>query len=78
MMTIEPDINLIKLAEPIELGNLSKFTPVCVSKMSDSEISTESQQNQTTSLLDDKSESTEKTCFSSGWGKLKFGKFNQI
>jgi len=57
MDTIEPDINLIKLAEPIPLGPGSKFTPICVGK---------------DTLLEKSTDLQSKTCFSSGWGKLKF------
>ena len=68
MLTIDHDITLIKLAEPITFGNNSKLTPICIGEI----LVTDSQQNKAT-LLDVKNVTTEKTCFSSGWGKLKYG-----
>ena len=71
MTTIEPDINLIKLAQPLDLGRDSKFKPICVAKLAPALV----KQNFTASNNNNNNNNGNNSsisCFSSGWGKLTF------
>ncbi|XP_017492559.1 PREDICTED: chymotrypsin-like protease CTRL-1, partial [Rhagoletis zephyria] len=63
LSTIDHDINLIKLAQPLQLNTTSKLVPICVGKQP----------------AEKSRETEERGCYSTGWGRLKFeGEFPKI